>query len=391
SCLSSLQIFLILGYLSLSSSLPTNDAKKLPKFEDSSLQSKRDLSLSYSATDIGSKDGSRAKTITVIKNVAGKKEEALKIDPKLHKHENWGSEFRDNFDSYGIIPDVPDIDDLFEFVNKKKEEKKPKEKDSPEAKEPKGKDKKPNKGKEEPPKETKKEEPTPSPPPVEEVTEEVKDEKVEKIAGDAELLMPPGKQGKVKSQSLDMGRYSVRENFNDDNYAAPQHSGQQQFSQTEKKSEKFILPPAGPYNYPEPSLKGYVPPNGNPAQPQAQADVPRGSIIVTTPSGKSFDSPIENSTSNTPYLAPNFRRNQNSVPNQQFPSSSQRPYVAPNVRKPYEVTINNSSPPPDCAQPPGVFNNRAPITFNGYRNVVPNIRPDVFRGYRPRSRGLRFY
>lgn len=102
---------------------------------------KRDLSLSYAATNIDSKEGTRVKTITVIKNVggipasaaaaaaeevaalgasAGHNPTKLAIDPKLHKSEEWANAFRDNFESYGALPDVPDIDDLFEFVNRKK-------------------------------------------------------------------------------------------------------------------------------------------------------------------------------------------------------------------------------------------------------------------------------
>ncbi|XP_055910271.1 uncharacterized protein LOC129944689 [Eupeodes corollae] len=380
---------MVFGYLSISTSMPANGGSKAAaNLADISNQLKRDLSLSYAATDIGSKDGTRAKTITVIKNVAGKKDEPIKVDPKLHKNENWGSEFRDNFDSYGAIPDVPDIDELFEFVNKKKDDKKPKEKDNPAGKEPEGKEVKPKKDKEEP-KEKGNEETTLAPAPVEEVTEETTDGKVEKIAGDAELIQPAGKQGKVKSQSLDLGKYSVRETVNDDNnYQNLQNSGRQHFSNSGKTNDKYIQQSVVGYNYPEPNLKGYPSANGY-SQQAAQAG--RGSITVTTPSGKSYDVPFENSTSNPPYLAPNFRRNQNlQPPTQQYPTSSQRPYVAPNLRKPYEVQLNNTSPPArDCA-PNIANNNRQPPIYNVYRNVASNIRPDAFGGYKPRSRGLRY-
>ncbi|KAL9912049.1 uncharacterized protein ACN427_005936 [Glossina fuscipes fuscipes] len=82
-------------------------------------QEKRDLSLSYSATNIDSKEGTRVKTITVIKNLS-KKPGKLIIDPKLHKNEGWANAFRDNFDTFGKIPDIPDVDDLFAFVNNKR-------------------------------------------------------------------------------------------------------------------------------------------------------------------------------------------------------------------------------------------------------------------------------
>lgn len=68
-----------------------------------------ELSYSFAATDIGSKTGTRIKTITVIKNLASKKHKTLKIDPELHKHDDWGSAFRDNFDKFGKIPDIPDV------------------------------------------------------------------------------------------------------------------------------------------------------------------------------------------------------------------------------------------------------------------------------------------
>jgi len=116
---------------------------------------KRDLSLSYAATNIDSKEGTRVKTITVIKNVGGisapgeagalgspvgaghshKQQPKLVIDPTLHKSEEWATAFRDNFDSYGALPDVPDIDDLFEFVNRKKPEGEKKQEAEPSQKE----------------------------------------------------------------------------------------------------------------------------------------------------------------------------------------------------------------------------------------------------------------
>ena len=106
----------------LSGALICGVANSFPSIMDEKLkeiQSKRqagDTSYSYAATDIGSKQGTHIKTITVIKNVAGKKDRPLKIDASLHQDAEWGRKVHDNFDAYGKIPEILDIDELFAFT-----------------------------------------------------------------------------------------------------------------------------------------------------------------------------------------------------------------------------------------------------------------------------------
>ncbi|XP_037024184.1 uncharacterized protein LOC119066060 [Bradysia coprophila] len=66
-----------------------------------------DLSYSYSATDIGSNEGSHVKTITVIKNIGA---------PKYHKHlphhpyDGWDSDSKNRFNFVFKFPEFPQID-----------------------------------------------------------------------------------------------------------------------------------------------------------------------------------------------------------------------------------------------------------------------------------------
>ncbi len=66
-----------------------------------------DLSYSYSATDIGSKEGSHVKTITVIKNIGS---------PKYHKprphhpFDDWDADSKNRFNFVFKFPEIPQID-----------------------------------------------------------------------------------------------------------------------------------------------------------------------------------------------------------------------------------------------------------------------------------------
>ncbi|EDW69578.1 uncharacterized protein Dvir_GJ13328 [Drosophila virilis] len=415
---------------------------------------KRDLSLSYAATNIDSKEGTRVKTITVIKNVGGSgsggesgssgaasnRQVKLAINPELHKNEDWANTFRDNFESYGGLPEVPDIDELFDFVNGKKTNAPSAEK---ETKEPK------------PTKPTVVESTTKAQPATKATSEHAEDALdsdeaiVEKIKGDAELL-PHIKQANIlRLQALALKqkqqrqeqeqepakRLRTRESLINVNYSTPMHSVSQFF-----ENYVQVLPNGYDYSKPQPCALP-APPN---------------SIQVTTPSGRSYDIPQSNSSginggANHPYLAPalakrtqiqpsqptqpqpqaqqppNFSTVNSLVPpivqpqqgnnlpanvpqQQQQPqspslgagagaggaggasagvgagaSTSQRPYVAPSLRN-NGLGINRGPPTP---QPPPL---PAYATGNNV-NGVPSYRTNSFGANRPntfRSRGLKY-
>lgn len=97
-------IFILPCAYGLTINTPTSEAH--PK--SSNNQDKRsllfgDLSYSYSATDIGSDEGSHVKTITVIKNIG---------QPKFHRHhpfDEWDTDSRNRFNFVFKFPEFPDI------------------------------------------------------------------------------------------------------------------------------------------------------------------------------------------------------------------------------------------------------------------------------------------
>lgn len=395
---------------------------------------KRDLSLSYAATNIDSKEGTRVKTITVIKNVGGvgvgdvgsssaasNKQVKLAINPELHKNEEWANAFRDNFDSYGGLPDVPDIDDLFDFVNRKKTEKETTEITKTT------------------------ESTTKAPAPTKATSEHAEDAEdaddaddtdeaiVEKIKGDAELL-PHIKQANIlrmQAQELKQRQQQqqqperTRESLVNVNYSTPMHSVSQFF-------ENYVQVLPNGYDYTKP-------------EPCAVPVPPSNSIQVTTPSGRTYDIPQSNSSGtnggvNHPYLAPSLAKRtqiQPQAPPAQSPpnlssvnsivppivqqsqgnlpannvaqaqpqsppqvavsvtggagsvSTSQRPYVAPSLRN-NGLGINRGSPTPQT-QPP-TLPTYSTGNINGNGNALPSYRTNGF-GVRPntyRSRGLKY-
>lgn len=272
-------------------------------------QEKRDLSLAYSATNINNKEGTQVKTITVIKNLGDKNTSKLKIKPELHKSEDWANAFRDNFDSYGVIPDVPDVDDLFEYVNRKdkkvKDDKMVKmdKMDKKEGKEPEKTTVKSN---------TKTNEEKPV---FEASSEEVAESRrsVEKIEGDAELL-----------PNFNASRLKTRESLINFNYSTPHHSVSQYF-------ENYIqLSPN--------SDKGYVYPK--PCGKQQ----PVSSVTISTPSGRTYNIPENNTNNNlNPYLAPSVTRRP------QIQQQTQPPQ--PSTSPPTNFPINSLLPPLQQQQP----------------------------------------
>ncbi|XP_065360404.1 putative uncharacterized protein DDB_G0271982 [Calliphora vicina] len=288
-------------------------------------QEKRDISLSYAATNINNKEGTQVKTITVIKNLNDKNEK-LKIDPKLHKNENWAEAFKDNFDSYGIIPDVPDVDDLFEYVNKKHNN--DKEKEKVKKNEAKFEDKKgfgDRKGREEitttrpnqklRPKEIEK--------PVTEISAEISEEitekmrEVEKIKGDAELL-----------PNFNSSRLKVRESLISLNYSTPEHSVHQYFDNYVQLSPGIKT--LDGYDYPKPCVHSQ----------------PIGSVAVATPSGKTYNIPGNNNSYINPYLAPAITRRPQIVQQQPTQASPSNVPVFPvnSLVPPLQQQQNNNNP-----------------------------------------------
>ncbi|XP_026849880.1 serine/threonine-protein kinase pakB [Drosophila persimilis] len=307
---------------------------------------KRDLSLSYAATNIDSKEGTRVKTITVIKNVGGvggevqRQQQKLAIDPSLHQNEDWASAFRDNFDSYGALPDVPDIDDLFEFVNRKKPDEAPKKALEAEPK------------------------PKPKPKPVEETTtrkavseqsessgsssssgsgsastsnSDSDEAVVEKIKGDAELL-PHIKQANIlrlqaaQARASMESRLKTRESLIAVNYSTPMHQVTQYF-------DNYVQGVPNGYDYSKPCGP---PPGGI-------------SYQVTTPSGRTYDIPQSNSSGtgggNHPYLAPSLTKKTQIPP--QAPAQPQQPQgQQPQPQQPPNYSSVNSIVPPVGNPPP---------------------------------------
>ncbi|XP_037718798.1 DNA translocase FtsK [Drosophila subpulchrella] len=308
---------------------------------------KRDLSLSYAATNIDSKEGTRVKTITVIKNVGGisapgeaaalgspvgaghshKQQPKLIIDPTLHKSEEWATAFRDSFDSYGALPDVPDIDDLFEFVNRKKPEGEKKQEAVPSQNE------------EKTPKELLK--------PAEETTtkKEAASEQseggisrggnvdsdeavVEKIKGDAELL-PHIKQANILRLQAAQARSGIRtkESLIAVNYSTPMHQVTQYF-------DNYVQAMPNGYDYSKP----------------CGAPPPGSSIQVTTPSGRNYDIPQSNNSGTGggkhPYLAPALTKKT------QIPPITVQPPVQQQQPPPNYSSVNSIVPPIVKQQPP---------------------------------------
>ena len=285
-------------------------------------QEKRDISLSYAATNINNKEGTQVKTITVIKNLNDKKEK-LKIDPKLHKDENWADAFRDNFDSYGIIPDVPDVDDLFEYVNKKHKKENDKNKNENDDKMANDKNDNKNNNKNEKPITMEMEKPVTeiSSEISEEITENLKS--VEKIKGDAELL-----------PNFNSSRLKVRESLINLNYSTPEHSVHHYFENYVQLSQGGKAVDGYGYDYPKPCIHNQ----------------PVGSVTVATPSGRTYNIPNNNNNSYiNPYLAPAITRRpqivqQQSTPTQQsnipaFPINSLVPPLQQQQNN--NPTINN--------------------------------------------------
>ncbi|KAH8302517.1 hypothetical protein KR044_007883 [Drosophila immigrans] len=399
---------------------------------------KRDLSLSYAATNIDSKEGTRVKTITVIKNVGGvhdvggssaaatsNRQVKLAINPELHKNEEWANAFRDNFESYGGLPDVPDIDDLFDFVNRKKP-----------AKETKEKKEKPTESTT-----TKSSSSPPSPATTKKATSEHAEDAdddndsdaaiVKKIKGDAELLPHIQQANILRLQAQELRQQKQQQQQQPEleqtkrslvnvNYSTPMHSVSQFF-----ENYVQVLPNGYDYTKPQPE-----PPQQQ--QPCAVPVPPNNSIQVTTPSGRSYDIPQSNSSGqnggiNHPYVAPALAKrtqiqpapqpqqqpsppsyatvnsivppivqsnnnNNNNLPSQQQPqspgvSTSQRPYLAPSLRN-NGLGINRG---PSTPQPLPGNNNNNNIDNNG--NALPSYRLNGFGGNRPhnfRSRGLKY-
>lgn len=78
-----------------------------------------DLSYSYSATDIGSNEGSHVKTITVIKNVGAPKYD--KAPPHHHHHsfDEWDDSLKNRFNFVFKFPEIPQIDSGTFFYTEK--------------------------------------------------------------------------------------------------------------------------------------------------------------------------------------------------------------------------------------------------------------------------------
>uniref|UniRef100_A0A1I8NCC0 Uncharacterized protein n=1 Tax=Musca domestica TaxID=7370 RepID=A0A1I8NCC0_MUSDO len=370
------------GAKNLHQHFKTRSRRKAPN------QEKRDISLAYSATNINSKEGTHVKTVTVIKNIGTDRNTGtLQINPDLHKNEEWTKAFKENFSAYGVIPDVPDVEDLFEYVNKKHS--------ASEAKEPSKSDTSGKKQKESvQPQKTEK--------PVLEVSSE---EFVEKIEGDAELLP------KVNTSKL-----KTRESLVNFNYSTPRHAVHQYFDNYVQQIPNSNIG----YIYPKPCVH----------------EQPVGSEVVVTPYGKTYNIPKNNSNADVnPYLAPSVtrrpqitqqtpnptpRRQTNApvfpinsllpplqqqqpglsvqqsntlatqqpvpvTPQQQksqasLPSTSQRPYVAPNLRS----GLNAVSRGPAAVATPIAGPQANPVyRINSYNTIFK--KPSTAR-----SRGLKY-
>ncbi|XP_036336564.1 uncharacterized protein LOC118746762 [Rhagoletis pomonella] len=344
-------------------------------------QTKRDTSLSYAATNIDSKEGTRVKTITVIKNHSGKSSGKLAINPELHKNEEWANAFRDNFDTYGGIPDVPDIDDLFDFVKKKTKNDEQNKKEV--ANKPKPKDE----GKKEPVK------------PVEESSEiETTTQPVQKIKGDAELVPALRKnQTSARSQSLGMDKARTLELLDNSNYTSSEETKDLFF-------EKYIVKevPKG-YDYPKPCPKGG-----------------KRVVSITNPSsGRKYDIPVEEDSPEIPYIAPSITK-KNQLPGSQslqnntqsFTSTFARPNFSVNsILPPLQPNSGNQQTQPAQQQGVGFYTSQrpyiAPNLRNGlninsastlrplFRNDITTYRGNTFllgakRVNAARSRGLKY-
>lgn len=340
-------------------------------------QVKRDTSLSYAATNIDSKEGTRVKTITVIKNHSGKNNGKLVINPNLHKNEDWANAFRDNFDSYGGIPDVPDIDELFDFVkNKPKDDKNDEKKEVTNLK----------------PKDvTRKESTMPTAEASSEIEATTTTPIVVKIKGDAEII--PGlkkNQTNARSQSLGVNKELTREALNNTNYTSPKNI----------YFEKYIQDVSRGYDYLKPCPQGG-----------------KGVVSITNPSsGRSYDIPVSEDSPGTPYIAPSITKKTQVSGSQPQPNSTQNvasTFVRPNFSvNSILPSLQPTSPNPTSQDQGGSFytsqrpyvapNLRSGFNANGattprtlYRSDIGTYRGSSFllganRANLARSRGLKY-
>ncbi|XP_011212737.1 uncharacterized protein LOC105232661 [Bactrocera dorsalis] len=341
-------------------------------------QVKRDTSLSYAATNIDSKEGTRVKTITVIKNHSGKNNGKLVINPNLHKNEDWANAFRDNFDTYGGIPDVPDIDELFDFVkNKPKDDKNGDKKEVSNLK----------------PKDVARKE---NAKPTTDASSEIEATTtpiVVKIKGDAEVI--PGlkkNQTNARSLSLGMNKELTREPLTNPNYTSPDKPKNIYF-------EKYIQDVSRGYDYPKPCPQGG-----------------KGVVSITNPSsGRSYDIPVSEDSPGTPYIAPSITK-KTQVPGSQ-PQNSTQNIASTFVRPNFSVnsilpSLQPTSPNPTSQDQGGSFytsqrpyvapNLRSGFNANGvttprtlYRSDIGTYRGNSFllganRANLARSRGLKY-
>lgn len=92
----------------LTENTPTNEAHVTsPKSPDKRSLLIGDLSYSYSATDIGSNEGSHVKTITVIKNIGSPK---FHGNLPHHPYDGWDNDAKNRFNFVFKFPEFPDVD-----------------------------------------------------------------------------------------------------------------------------------------------------------------------------------------------------------------------------------------------------------------------------------------
>lgn len=213
----------------------------------------------------------------------------------MHKNEDWANAFRDNFDSYGGIPDVPDIDELFDLVKKKHKDDKNDDKKEVTNLKPKNVTKKENAK------------------PTMEASSEIEPTTptVEKIKGDAEII--PGlkkNQTNARSQSLGLNKELTREPLTNTNYTSPDNSKNIFF-------EKYIQDVSKGYDYPKPCPQGV-----------------KGVVSITNPSsGRSYDIPVSEDSPGTPYIAPSITKKtqlSGSQPQQNSTQNVASTFVRPN-------------------------------------------------------------
>ncbi|XP_075163808.1 uncharacterized protein LOC142236467 isoform X2 [Haematobia irritans] len=351
-------------------------------------QGKRDLSLAYSATNIKSKEGTQVKTITVIKNVESNKHTATsKKNSELNN--NRSKSLKDNFSSFGVLPDVPDVEDLFEYVNKKhSHEKKTNGTTKDGTKKARG-----NVETEQTEK------------PVFEASSEEREfsdipKTVEKISGDAELL-----------PNFNTSRIKTRESLVNVNYSTPQHSVHRYFenyiqlspeSEAEYNYQKpcvhqqpikseTVTTPSGktynvPLNYTNSDINPYIAPSITRRPPTKQQSI--SSFVNVNPSTFPINSllpPILSQSNNLPQtlpttttsgqiIVPSISKTQTSIP-----TTSQRPYLAPSLRS----GLNAVSRGPGGSTNVASIQNMPSLRINSYNTLLK--KPNNLR-----SRGLKY-